>query len=257
MQLGPLHLSVELLLWAGFILCGGLLIVFRGWWIELLGLLGVYGLLCLLISRFPFVLPDLKFGPLVLSRVVLVQAVTGLTVVSILAITILVRRRMVLKVQQPLDEVTEARLRWTAWRTARLGGKQRFRLAAYLLPVFAFAVLALAAYGLALVYPVVRTPDAPDGLLWGYVDLVWYWLGLAGLLTVLLAQEMHEVSVGLLLCWSSVNLLYIAMSRTLGLLALGALSAVSILMGLGSAYLALLFYLRLRRWQLPSAEEWE
>ncbi len=257
MELGALHLSAELLLWGGFVLCGGLLIVFRGWWIELLGLLGVYGLLCLLISRFPFVLPDLRIGPLVLSRIVLVQAVTGLTVVTIMAVTIAVRRRMALELQQPLDEVTEARLRWTAWRTARLGGEQRFRLAAYLLPVSAFAVLVLAAHGLALVYPMVRTPGAPDGLLWGYVDLVWYWLGMAGLLTVLLAQEMHEVSIGLLLCWSSVSLLYIAMSRTLGLLAMGLLSAVAILMGLGSAYLALLFYLRLRRWQLPSAEEWE
>ncbi|MGB9724687.1 MAG: hypothetical protein ACP5OO_04845 [Chloroflexia bacterium] len=257
MELGPLHWSVEQLIWAGFVFFGGLLIVFRGWWIELLGLLGIYGLLCLLLSRFPFMLPDLQMGPLVLSRVILAQAATGLTIVAVLAVTIAVRRRVTLEMQPPLDEVTEARLRWTAWRTARLGRGQRFRLAAYLFPVFAFAVLVLAAHGLALVYPVVRRPGAPDGLLWGYVDLVWYWLGLAGLLTVLLAQEMHEVSVGLLLCWSSVTLLYIALSRTIGLLALGLLSAVAILMGLGSAYLALLFYLRLRRWRLPSAEEWE
>ncbi len=257
MELGPWHLSVELLLWAGFVFCGGLLIVFRGWWIELLGLAGVYGLLSLFISRFPFVLPDMKIGPLVLSRIVLAQAATGLTVVTIMAITVVMRRRVALEMEHPLDEVTEARLRWTAWRTARSGSERQFRLVAYLLPVFAFAVLVLAAHGLALVYPMVRTPGAPDGLLGGYVDLVWYWLGLAGLLTVLLAQEMHEVSIGLLLCWSGVSLLYIAMSRTLGLLAMGLLGAVSILMGLGSAFLALVFYLRLRRWQLPSAEEWE
>ncbi len=257
MTIGPLYLDVELLLWAGFVFCGGLLIVFRGWWIELLGLLGMYGLLCLLISRFPFVLPDLEIGPLVTSRIVLVQAVTGLTVVAIMAMTIALRQRIALGMQQPLDEVTEARLRWTIWRTARLGGKQRFRLVAYLLPIFAFAVLVLAAHGLALVYPVVRTPGAPEGLLWGYVDLVWYWLGLAGLLTVLLAQEMQEISIGLLLCWNGVILLYIALTRTLGLLAMGLLSTVAILMGLGWAYLALLFHLRLRRWQLPSAEEWE
>lgn len=256
MQLGPISLSVELLLWAGFLLCGGLLIVFRGWWIELLGLLGVYGLLGLLVSRFPFVLPDLRVGPLTLSRIVLAQAVTGLTVVAILAVTVVVRQRAVRDVQQPLDEVTEARLRWTAWRTARLGGRQ-FRLVNYLLPVLAFAVLVLVAYGLALVYPLVRISGTPGGLLGGYVDLIWYWLGLAGLLTVLLAQEVHEVSIGLLLCWNSVTLLYIALSRTIGLLALGLLDVVAVLVALGSAYLAMLFYLRLRRWQLPSAEEWE
>jgi len=63
--------------------------------------------------------------------------------------------------------------------------------------------------------------------------------------------------VGLLLCIGSVDLLYVALSKSVGLLAIGLLSAVSILLALGSAYLAQLFYLRLRRWQLPSAEEWD
>ena len=45
--------------------------------------------------------------------------------------------------------------------------------------------------------------------------------------------------------------------RGVGLVAIGLLSVVSILLALGSAYLAQVFYLRLRRWQLPSAEEWD
>jgi hypothetical protein len=68
---------------------------------------------------------------------------------------------------------------------------------------------------------------------------------------------MQEVSVGLLLCIGSVDLLCMALSRGEGLLAIGLLSAVSILVALGTAYLAQIFYLRLRRWQLPAADEWE
>jgi hypothetical protein len=68
---------------------------------------------------------------------------------------------------------------------------------------------------------------------------------------------MQEVSVGLLLCIASVDLLYTSLSRSGGFLAIGLLSAVSILVALGSAYLAQLFYLRLQRWTLPAADEWE
>ena len=257
MDIGPLHFGVELLLWAGFILFGSLLIVFRNWAITLLGLLGEYALLCVLLSWFPFVPPDLTIGPLAISQIVLVKAVAGLTVVAILAVTVASRRRLPLDSDQALDEITAARLRWAARRVARRGGKERFNLATYLLPISALAVLVIATHALAILYPLVRTPTMPEGPLWGYVDLVWYWMGLSGILIVLLAQEIQEISVGLLLCIGSVDLLYVAMSRGVGLLAIALLSAVSILVALGSAFLAQTFYLRLRRWQLPSADEWD
>jgi hypothetical protein len=257
MDIGPYHLGAELLLWAGFILFGSLLIVFRNWWITLAGLLGEYALLCVLLSWFPFVPPDLTIGPFAVSQIVLVKAVTGLTVVAILAVTVASRRRLPLDSEQALDEITAARLRWAARRVARRGGKERFSLATYLLPISALAVLVMATHALAFLSPLVRAPTMPQGPLWGYVDLVWYWMGLSGILIVLLAQEIQEICVGLLLCISSVDLLYIAMSRSVGLLAIGLLSVVSILVALGSAFLAQIFYLRLHRWQLPSAEEWD
>jgi len=256
-DVGPIHLSTEMLIWAGFLLCGGLLIVFRDWWVTLSALLGEYLLLCVLLSRFPFVPRDLVIGPLAISQIVLAKGVTGLIVVAMLAITVASRRRL----RQPdderdLDEITAARLRWAARRVARRGGKGRVRLSTYLLPLAALAVLAVATHALAELYPLARGPTLPE-VPWRYVDLAWYWMGLSGLLIILLAQEMQEVSVGLLLCIGSVDLLYVALSKSVGLLAIGLLSAVSILLALGSAYLAQLFYLRLRRWQLPSAEEWD
>jgi hypothetical protein len=257
MDIGPLHLSVEVLLWAGFIACGSLLIVFRNWWITLAGLLGEYILLCVLLSLFPFVPPDLVIGPFAVSQIVLVKAVTGLVVVAILAITVASRRRAPLESEASLDEITAARLRWAARRVARREGRERFRLATYLLPISALAVLVIATHALAILYPLVRATTIPANPLWGYVDLVWYWLGLSGILIVLLAQEIQELSVGLLLCISGVDLLYVALARSVGLVAIGLLSAVSILLALGLAYMTQIFYLRLHRWNLPSAEEWD
>lgn len=252
-----MHLPIEVLLWAGFLLCGGLLIVFRNWWVTLAALLGEYILLCLLLSRLPFMPADLHIGPLAVNQIVLVKAVTGLVVVGILAITVASRRRARLEVEHPLDEITAARLRWAARRVARQGEPRRVHLPSYLLPASALIVLVLSTHALAILVPLARTPTLPDPVLWGSVDLAWYWLGLSGLVMALFAQELQEVTVGLLLCMSSVDLLYIALSRGVGLVAIGLLSVVSILLALGSAYLARVFYLRLRRWQLPSAEEWD
>ncbi len=257
MDIGPLHLPTELLLWAGFIAFGSLLIVFRNWWITLAGLLGQYALLCILLARFPLATPDLAIGPLSVSQIVLVKGITGFTVVAILAITVVTRHRAVPESESAIDEVTAARLRWAARRVARRGEQERFRLANYLLPIASLSVLVIAAHALAVIYPLTRATAPAAGELGGYVDLVWYWLALSGILIVLLAQEMQEVSVGLLLCISSVDLLYTVLSGSMGLLALGLLSAVSILLALGSAYLAQLFNLRLHRWRLPSAEEWD
>lgn len=257
MDLGPIHLEVEVLLWAGFLLFGGLLIVFRSWWVTLAGLLGEYILLCLLLSRFPFMPADLAIGPVNVSQIVLAKAVTGLTIVGILAITVASRQRARQEVDQPLDEITAARLRWAARRIAQREDQRRLHLPGYLLPASALVVLVLATHALAILAPLARVPTLPDPVLWGVVDLSWYWLGLSGLVIVLFAQELQELAVGLLLCMGSVDLLYVALSRSVGLVAIGLLSVVSILLALGSAYLARVFYLRLHRWQLPSAEEWD
>jgi hypothetical protein len=260
MDIGPLHLSVELALWSGFLLCGGLLVVFRGWWVTLPALLGEYLLLGVLLSlpSFDFVPKDIHIGPITTSSLVLVKTATGIIVVGILALTVAARRRIRLpESERPIDEVTAARLRWAARRTARMGEGERYRPATYLVPTAALAILIATTYALATLYPVARGPTLPRDSAWFYVDFVWYWLGLSGIFVMLFAREMQEVSLGLLLCIGSVDLLYTVLSRSVGLLAMGLLSAVSILLALGSAYLAQLFYLRLRRWQLPSAEEWD
>jgi len=258
-----LQLSPELWLEIGFLVCGGLLIIFRDWRIALPALLGEYLLLCALLALFPETLvpKDLLIGSFTTNSLVAVKAITGLTVVGILTITVASRRWVRLpENEQPLDEITAARLRWAARRMARSQEQRpRFNLLAYLLPTFALAILVAATYALASLYPVAQPLMRVDTDLsfWSYVDLAWYWLALSGIFIVLFAQEVQEVCVGLLLCLASADLLYTVLSKSIGLLAIGLLNAVSILLALGSAYLSLLFYLRLQRWQLPSAEEWD
>ena len=254
------QLSPELWLEVGFLVCGGLLIVFRDWRVVLPALLGEYLLLCVLLAQFPetFVPRDLHIGSMVTNSLVLVKAVSGLTVVGILTLTVASRRWVrPPESEQPLDEITAARLRWAARRVAQSQEQPRFSLLTYLLPTFVLAILIAVTYALARLYPLARNPTLDDASFWFYVDMAWYWLALSGLFIVLFAQEVQEVCVGLLLCLSSVDLVYTALSRSVGLLAIGLLNAVSILLALGSAYLALLFYLRLQRWQLPSVEEWD
>jgi hypothetical protein len=258
-SLESIQLSVELGLWIGFLICGGLLIVFRDWRVTLPALLGEYLLLAGLLLQFPerFMPRDMLIGSFSVSTLVLVKAATGLTVVGILAFTVTLRRRVKPEEsEESLDEITAARLRWAARRVARRAGR-RFQLATYLLTTLYLAVLIVATYALAILYPLARDPTLPESSFWLYVDLIWYWLGLSGLFIVLFAHEVQEVSVGLLLCISSVDLLYVALSKSIGLLPIGLLSAISILLALGSAYLALLFYLRLQQWQLPSPEDWD
>ncbi|MBN1484847.1 MAG: hypothetical protein JXA37_09005 [Chloroflexia bacterium] len=260
MGLENLQLSVELGLWIGFLVFGGLLIVFRDWRIALPALLGEYFLLCALLDRFPetFIPRTLVVGEFTTNALVAVKAVTGLTVVGILTLTVISRRwARPPESEQALDEITEARLRWAARRMARTQERARFSLWVYLLPTFALAILIAATYALARLYPLVGSVNLPETTFWFYVDLTWYWLTLSGLFIVLFAREVQEICVGLLLCLAGVDLLYTTLSESMGLLAIGLLNAVSILLALGSAYLALLFYLRLQGWQLPSAEEWD
>ncbi len=248
--------NAELAIWLGILLCGGLMVVFRDWRVTLPALLAVYLILGLLFSRLPFVPQDVALGPLHLSFFGLAKVVTGLVVVGILALTALSRRWIHLPDgASSTDEVLAARLRWAARRVRTVPPGLRERLAAYLLPTSTLAVLIAVTYTFAILYPVVRTPALPANPLWFYVDLSWYWLALCGLFNVLFAQEVQEVCIGLLLCIVSADLLYTTLSRSVGLLAIGLLSTVSILLALGSALLSVLFFLRLQRWRLPSAEE--
>ncbi|MGC8874007.1 MAG: hypothetical protein ACP5SI_06105 [Chloroflexia bacterium] len=246
----------ELILWIGILVCGALMVIFRDWRITLPALLALYLLLGLLFSRFPFVPQDIALGRLRLSSFGLVKVVTGLAVVAILALTAVSRRWIRLpEGEHPADEVLAARLRWAArrLRPARIGLRER--LAAYLLPSSTLALLIAVTYTLAILYPLVRTPVLAEHPLWFYVDLSWYWLALCGLFNVLFAQEVQEVCIGLLLCMASADLLYTTLSRSVGLLAIGLLSTVSILLALGAALFSILFFLRLQRWHLPSAQE--
>lgn len=248
--------SPELAIWLGFLACGALMVVFRDWRVTLPALLAVYLNLGLLFSRLPFVPQDIALGPLRLSSFGLVKVVTGLVLVSILALTAFSRRWVrTPEGEFPADEILAARLRWAARRARPTPIGFRERLAAYLLPTSTLAVLIAVTYTLAILYPLVRTPALPASPLWFYVDLSWYWLALCGLLNVLLAQEVQEVCIGLLLCIASADLLYTTLSRSVGLLAIGLLSTVSILLALGSALFSILFFLRLQRWRLPSSEE--
>jgi hypothetical protein len=82
------------------------------------------------------------------------------------------------------------------------------------------------------------------------VDFAWYWLGLTGLLTLATAADLLKIGLGLLLCISSIDLLYTALASGVGFVALLLLSLFTILLALIVAYLSGLLYGRLKTLEL-------
>lgn len=74
-----------------------------------------------------------------------------------------------------------------------------------MIPFWTLVLAALASVALPRLYPIGTTYT---------IDFVWYWLGLVGLFTIVVAGNLLKVGLGLLLCVSSINVLYTAISST-------------------------------------------
>ena len=82
------------------------------------------------------------------------------------------------------------------------------------------------------------------------IDFVWYWLGLVGLFTIVVAGDLLKVGLGLLLCVSSIDVLYTAISSTVQVFPLALLGLLTIVLALVVAYLSGLLFGRLKTLEL-------
>jgi hypothetical protein len=170
--------------------------------------------------------------------------VTGVAVTIILTLTALTFSRDY--GLENLDEFGLSELRRAARAAQRYQDDSPFRLGDYTMPFWAMLLALVTSLTLPNIYPLAISRS---------VDFTWYWLGLMGLFTLATANDLLKIGLGLLLCTSSMTLIYIAIVSTadasgLGVVPLGLLSLVTILLALAIAYLSGLLYGRLKTLEL-------
>jgi hypothetical protein len=220
-------------------LSGALILLLRDWRMTFPALLINYVCVALFLAQQQFLKPDLQLGSLTVSTTVLVKLITGGAATAILTITALTFSREYNL--EDLDEFSLSELRRAARRAQRQRAAEPLRLADYVVPFWTLVLTVLASVALPRLYPIGSTST---------VDFVWYWLGLVGLFTMVVAGDLLKVGLGLLLCASSVDVLYTAISNTVQVFPLALLGLVTITLALAVAYLSGLLYGRLKTLEL-------
>lgn len=213
---------------------------FRDWRLTFAALLINYIAQALFLAEQQFVAPDLAAFGLGLSTLVLVKLITGIAVTLILVITALTFSKDY--GLENLDEFGLAELRRAARAAQRVRASQPLQLGDYVVPFWATVLALLASVALPRIYAI--GPSAA-------VDFAWYCLALTGLLTIATAGDVLKIGLGLLLCASSIDLLYTALVSTpeasgVNVMPLALLSLLNILLALAIAYLSGLLYGRLK-----------
>ncbi len=212
----------------------GMILLLRDWRVTVPALLASYLCVVLFLAQQQFITPDLAFGARTLSTTVVVKLVTGLAASAILAITAITFSREYNL--EELDEFSLTELRRAARRAQRQRASEPFRISEYIVPFWALVLVALASLALPRLYPIGSQE----------VDFAWYWLGLTGLFTIVIAGDMLKIGLGLLLIVSSVDLVYTAVASTVQVFPLALLSLTTIVLALSVAYLSGLLYGRLK-----------
>ena len=222
----------------GIGLSAGAVLLLRDWRLTFPAIFMSYVFLGVFLAQQGFLPADLPLGAGV-STVVLVKLITGVAVTFILSLTALTFSHDY--GLENLDEFGLAELR----RAARAAQRQRagtpFRLDDYIIPFWSGVLALLASLALPRIYPI--GPSLA-------VDFAWYWLGLTGLLTLATAADLLKLGLGLLLCVSSIDLLYTALANGVGVVGLLLLSLFTLLLALIVAYLSGLLYGRLKTLEL-------
>jgi hypothetical protein len=218
----------------GMSLSGGLILLLRDWRLTFPALLLNYLCVALFLSTQQFITADLLPG-IPIGTTVIVKLVTGVAATAILAITALTFSREYNL--EDLDEFSLAELRRAARRAQRQRSNEPFRFGDYVIPFWALVLAILASMVLPRIYPIGRSYT---------VDFAWYWLGFVGLFTLVTAGDLLKIGLGLLLCVSSIDLLYTAVAGTVQVFPLALLSLMTIVLALAIAYLSGLLYGRLK-----------
>lgn len=227
----------------GITLSAGIVLLLRDWRITVPALFVHYSCLAIFLSRQQANVPNLLIEQSI-GTIIAVKLVTGLAVTGILTITALTFSREY--GIENLDEFGLSELRRAARAAQRQRASEPFRLSDYTVPFWAIVLALVTSLTLPRLYPLATDPS---------VDFTWYWLGLTGMLTVVVASDLLKIGLGLLLCTSSIDLLYTAVISTpsasgLGIVPMALLSLVTILLALAVAYLSGLLYGRLKTLEL-------
>jgi hypothetical protein len=220
-------------------LSGALILLLRDWRITFPALLINYVFVAIFLAQQQFLQPDLAIGGVAISTTVLVKLITGVAATAILTITALTFSREYNL--EDLDEFSLAELRRAARRAQRQRAAEPFRLADYVVPFWTLVLAVLVSVAIPRLYPIGSTYT---------IDFVWYWLGLIGLFTMVAAGDLLKVGLGLLLCTSSIDVLYTALASTVQVFPLALLGLVTIVLALAIAYLSGLLYGRLKTLEL-------
>ncbi len=232
-------MSLTLFFLIGLVLLVGALVVIDDWWLALPLLLGAE--LCRV--GLAWRTSDLASGATGVTLLV-VEVVTVFSVGLILMITALTLSRDYHPAE--LDEFALLELR----RAARKAQYQRLNIAgrwgAIVVPLGAVMLAGLATWLLSTFYPVARQQE---------VDAGWIFLLLCGLTSLITANDVLRLGLGLLMLMASVKLVYFGLAVRLNVLQVGLLEVLSLVLAVIVAYLSVLLYGRLRTLELGSLFE--
>lgn len=231
----------------GIAISAGIVLLLRDWRFTVPSLLLNYICLAIFLAQQQFVAADLILATIRINTIVVTKVITGIGVTAILVITALTFSKEY--GLEDLDEFGLAELRRAARAAQRRGSSSTAMPGEGLQSVLEY-VVPLLAIGLALLVSLILPRTYPISPL-REVDFTWYWLGLVGLFTLATAGDILKIGLGLLLCMSSIDLLYTAVisDPQAGGVAIGVLillSLVTILLALMVAYLSGLVYGRLK-----------
>jgi hypothetical protein len=226
----------------GIALSAGVVLLLRDWRFTVTALLVNYISLGFFLAQQQSMIPNLLVESSI-GIIVVVKLITGLAVSIILALTALTFSRDY--GLEDLDEFGLSELRRAA-RAAQQQSAEPFRLGDYTVPFWALVLALIVSLTLPRIYPLAISQS---------VDFSWYWLWFTGIFTLATASDLLKLGLGLLLCTSSMDLLYTAVVSTpdasgLGIMPLLLLSLVTILLALAIAYLSGLLYGRLKTLEL-------
>ncbi|WP_129671878.1 hypothetical protein [Candidatus Chloroploca sp. Khr17] len=224
----------------GIGITAAIILLFRDWRITVTALLLNYVAQAFFLVEQQFISGDLPIFGFAVSTLLVIKLITGISVALILGITALTFSREY--GLENLDEFGMAELRRAARAAQRQRANQPFQFGEYVLPFWAGVLALLASLILPRVYAIAPTVAS---------DFVWYWLVLTGILTIATAVDVLKIGLGLLLCVSAVDLLYMAVVSTpdasgLNVIPLALLSLFHLLLALAVAYLSGLLYGRLK-----------
>lgn len=222
----------------GVAVSASIILLGQQWRSTLVGLLLNYLFVAAFLAQQQFITPDISLGGYMVSATVLVKIIAGVSAVLVLAVTALTFQRE--DGTEALDEFSLAELRRAARRAQRQRISSPARFADFVVPLWALILAAIASFVLPRLYPIGSES----------VDFAWYWLTLTGIFTIVTANDVLKLGLGLLLCVSSIDLLYTAIASTVHVFPLAMLGLTTIVLALSVSYLSALMYGRLKTLEL-------